>query len=223
MTKRTRGLTLIEVTLTVGLSVMVVSLITMLYSVVSLRSAQAITGLAAFSQTESLMADIEKTMRVARRCQAKTVGDETALQCQIASGEIDRDGDGQPDSFDLRTLNVRLRTSHDDGRYVTYYRSDSSGKYGNKGAIWWKAYRSDADEPTLSDVSKRWSMYNDGSPRYVGIDLSAEVSKSSSTLWNISLSSRLSVHSNPLRAESSQKDVHEWRLNRQLPLGGAPR
>jgi len=216
-------MTLIEVILTVGLSVMVVSLICMLYAVVSLRSAQAITGLAAFSQTESLMADIEKTMQVARRCQTKTVGEHTAFQCQVSSEEIDRDGDGQPDDFDRRAINVRLRTSFQDGRYVTYYRSDSSGKYGNVGSIWWKAYRSDAGDPTAADVSKRWSMYNDGSPRYVGIDLAAQVSKDSPTLWQFSLTSRLSVHGNPLRAESRKKDVHEWRLDRQLILGGAAR
>ncbi len=206
-----------------GLSVMVVSLICMLYAVVSLRSAQAITGLAAFSQTESLMADLEQTMSVASRCRSMEVADHPALQCQVSTGEVDRDGDGHPDRYELKTINVRLRSAHRDGRVVTYYRSDESGKYGTEGSIWWKAIRSDGADPTLADVSKRWSMYNDGSPRFLGIDLKAKVSESNPRIWEISLSSRLSVHGNPLREESKQKDVHEWRLKRELVMGGVPR
>lgn len=162
---RTRGSTLIEVTLTMVLTSLVIGAATALYSFIAIRSADSISRFSTLQACQTLSSAISQTASNAVSVTTKSVGGTTALICVIPDAGVDRDGDGVFDYFVPSTTTKINREKFGSGKRVWFYPANAVGTLGSSGNYWFMAVRSDTSNPTVTDINRQWSFWRAGQPR----------------------------------------------------------
>lgn len=172
---RKRGMTLIEATLTMALSAMVIGVMATLYAFASARSAHAVANQAGTYQASKLLDEIQKIVHASTVCSAATIGSANAIKCTLPTQGIDRRGKDCTDKFNsngsapcesdppsrFRPQHASRRGAEEWGanQRVWFYLSNASGTPGTAGTYVWRARRNDDLTPTSSNIDSSWAAY----------------------------------------------------------------
>lgn len=158
--------TLVEMTLVLALTALVVGVMTVLYGFTMERLAHATADFAATDDAFLAANDIGKLVAGANSCVAVTAGTITGLKCTMPATGTDKDGDGHLDSWALGNVSRRGLEEVRLGKRDWFYLSDSTGAFGTPGTILWKAERSDDLNPTTSDAISKYANLTRTQLRY---------------------------------------------------------
>lgn len=220
MTRLTRAYTLVELLITLLLTVVVASTTTLLYSFFLIRTGNVMAAFTVHQQATYVMSEMERVASNALTCDVMTGPGMSGLQCRMPNGEIDRDGDGYPDSFSATTLSKRLKEVYQPGRVISIYQANSTGAFGTAGTIWWRAIRTDNAAPTAADADRRWALINNAAPRASLVQLSSITVDNTLKLVNVTLRSTSQTRAE--RASSINDrgaDSQDFSLNRIMYMG----
>ena len=177
------GLTLIEMTLVLSLTALVIGVLTALYGFSMERLAHATADFAATDDAFLATDAIASTVKDANSCAAVAVNGVTALKCTMPASGTDKDGDGWLDSYNVSTVSRRGYEQVGLGMRRWFYLSDSTGAIGNAGTVLWRAQRSDDLNPTTSDIDHKFAYISGTNLRYPMITaLSFSVNSSNQTV-----------------------------------------
>lgn len=160
------GFTLIEMTLVLGLTALVIGVMTVLYGFTMERLAHATADFAATDDAFLSANDIGNVVAGANSCSTVTSGGVTGLKCIMPATGSDKDGDGHLDSWTLANVSKRGLEEVTQGKRDWFYLSDSTGAFGVSGTILWKAERSDALNPIASDAISKYANLTSTQLRY---------------------------------------------------------
>lgn len=163
--KRVRGVTIIEMTLTLVLTAIIVAAATTLYSFIAIRTADAVTRYTVLQNCTRLSKAIEEASRFATKAETKTIDGKTFLVITVPDSGVDRDGDGEFEIYAPSKVNKLLRETFSPGRRIWFYRSNGTGSIDGTGVFWFKAERTDDENITSSDIDRRWSFWSSGNPK----------------------------------------------------------
>lgn len=157
---RRRGTTLVEMSLALSLTALVVGVLAALYGFTMVRLAHATASFGATDDAFLIGNDISLVVRDAYSCTTVTANGKTGLKCTMPSNGTDRDNDGSLDTYSFSSMSRRGQEKVALGKRVWFYLSDSTGAFGNTGTILWRAERSDDLNPTASNVLSRYTYVN---------------------------------------------------------------
>jgi hypothetical protein len=163
---RRRGTTLVEMSLALALTALVVGVLAALYGFTMVRLAHATASFGATDDAFLAANDISLTVRDAYTCATVTFNGRTGLKCTMPAAGTDRDNDGKLDLYTISSVSRRGQEKVALGKRVWYYLSDSTGAFGNAGTTLWKAERSDDLNPTASDAISRYDYVTSTRLRY---------------------------------------------------------
>lgn len=152
-------------TLTMVLTAIIVAASTTLYSFVAIRTADAITRYTVLQNCARLAKAIEDASRYATKAETKTIDGKTFLVITVPNAGIDRDGDGELETFSPNQVNKVLRETFSPGRRIWFYRSNATGSIDGTGIFWFKAERTDDQDIKSSDIDRQWSFWSSGNPK----------------------------------------------------------
>ena len=166
-----RGTTLVELLITMILTVIVMTTGVTLYSFVAIRSGEAVSQYNNLQISNELLDAMDEAITDASSCQLVTLNDVPALKCSLPDTGKDPDGDGILDSYDITKVNKLMGDVHSPGKRVWLYSSEAPGNPTAKGYYWFRAYRNDDVTITSADIDNRWSYRTAGNPRryYPGV------------------------------------------------------
>jgi prepilin-type N-terminal cleavage/methylation domain-containing protein len=161
-----RGFTMIEMTLVMALSALILGAVACLYSFTTTRAGTAVASAACQAQAIVVMNEITKIVDMSNICSITTIGANSALTCIVPSKTTDFDGDGYPDWATPSSASRRGFDKWGQGYHIYFYTSDATGTPANTGPYIWRAKRSDWNTPTVTDSDQNWSLYYAGNVRY---------------------------------------------------------
>lgn len=155
-----RGFTLVEVTLAMTLSALVIGVTTMAYAHTVVKTSRAMAQTNVLLQVQTFLDEVDRTVANAISCQLVSSGGKTGLKCIMPAAGSDKDGDGVLDTYKPASVNRRQLAKYSPGKRVWFYQSDATGAFAASGAITWKAVRSDDVLPTAGDALSKWAYYS---------------------------------------------------------------
>ncbi len=160
-----KGTTLLELTLAIALSALIIGAVASLYAFVVIRSGGSGAHSALLFQSRRVLGDIASTVRQSVNCQVITSGGNTGLKCLLPVKAVDLDGDGVTDRYDPNIVTgFGIPRYGSTGARVWFYKASTSGNFTSPGPILFKAIRFDDALPTGSDVDKAWTYYYSTGP-----------------------------------------------------------
>lgn len=178
-TKRyVRANTLIELLLVMALTLTLMIVMTTLYAFVAYRTSDSVSQYNSYSQIDQFFKAVEETVNGAKDCTTGTFGaNRIFVKCEMPNRGTDRDGDGILDFYLPTSVNKMNQEVYGTGNYVWYYNSDVTGRPGNSGLYWFRAFRADATTITNANIDKKWSFLASGIPRvYLPANITLDVS-----------------------------------------------
>ncbi|MEI7576651.1 MAG: hypothetical protein WCK51_07145 [Armatimonadota bacterium] len=160
-----RGSTLIEMTLALVLTALIVGTASTLYSFVAIRTADAVSRFSTLQSSTTLVSAMRVACMGAVRVETKSISGKTALVCTLPKEGIDRDADGFQDYTQPDATDKMLRETYSRNQRVWFYSADALGLPGSTGSFWFMAIRTDDTTPTVSDINRDWSFWQAGQPR----------------------------------------------------------
>lgn len=165
MSFRLRGATLIEVTLTLTLTALIIGVATTLYAFIASRTADSVNRFSTLQSCAFLTKEIGSAVSNSISVTTKSLGTVTALVCEVPADGVDRDQDGTMEIYNPSGTDKLRRETYTPGKRIWFYSANQTGTPGTTGFYWFKAVRSDAATPTLSDVDAKWSFWNATVPK----------------------------------------------------------
>ena len=151
------GFTLVELSLVLSLTALIIGVLTVVYGYTMERLAHATADFAATDDAYLAANDIGTVIRSAYSCSTVTSNGVTGLKCIMPANGSDKDGDGHLDSWTIASVSRRGLEKWAQGKRVWFYLGDSTGAFGTSGTILWKAERSDDLNPTTSDAITKYA------------------------------------------------------------------
>jgi hypothetical protein len=165
MLKR-RGMTLVEMSLALTLTALVIGVLTALYGFTMVRLEHATADFAASDDAFLSANDISTVVGNAYSCTAVTSNGITGLKCTMPANGSDKDNDGHLDTWAVSSVSRRGLERVTLGKRVWFYLGNSTGAFGTTGTILWKAERSDDLNPTSSDAITKYAYVTSTRLRY---------------------------------------------------------
>jgi hypothetical protein len=165
MSFRLRGATLIEVTLTLTLTALIIGVATTLYAFIASRTADSVNRFSTLQSCAFLTKEIGSAVSNAISVTTKSLGTVTALVCEVPADGVDRDQDGTMEIYNPSGTDRLGRETYTSGKRIWFYSANQTGAPGTTGFYWFKAIRSDDATPTISDVDTKWSFWNATVPK----------------------------------------------------------
>ena len=162
---RRRGVTLIEVTLTLALTALVIGVATTLYAFIASRTADSVNRFSTLQSCAFLTKEIGSAVSNSISVTTKSLGTVTALVCEVPADGMDRDHDGTMEYYNPSGTDRLRREAYTSGKRIWFYSADQTGTPGTTGFYWFKAVRNDTATPTISDVDTQWSFWNTTVPK----------------------------------------------------------
>jgi hypothetical protein len=185
---RNRGATLIEMLLVMAMTAIVVGSMASLYGFVAIRTAHTIATTSALDQAEMVADEITYYVMNSKETIRIVSGSQYALKCRMPVDFIDIRNSGRPDRYILSSVSAIHTETFDDGVWVWFYTSDSSGDYGKVGNNFYKAIRSDNANPVGANVDAAWNYHHDGSHRFNLVDGFFATSNSGESMFTVTAS-----------------------------------
>ena len=160
-----RGATLIEMTLAVVLTALIVGSATLLYSFIAIRTADAVSRFSTLQSCTTLSSAIRSVAMTAVKVESKNLGGRAALVCTIPKEGVDRNGDGVQDYPQPDSTNKLLRESYEPDERIWFYPANATGTPGTSGNFWFMAIRTDDSNPTVTNINSDWSFWQAGQPK----------------------------------------------------------
>lgn len=149
---------MIELTITVSLTALVVGVVASLYSFVSVRLCDAYTQSLVIDQVNDVADKIEATIRNADSCRTLDAG--AILSCSMPKNGVDSDGDGHYDAYYPDKVDAKGEGQYTVGRYYWFFQAGSDGAYqGATTGYIWRADSDSAAKPAKSDVDTDFIYY----------------------------------------------------------------
>lgn len=164
--RKNRGTTLVEMSLALSLTALVLGVLAVLYGFSMERLAHATASFGASNDAFLAADSIGTTVRNAYSCTTVTLNGKTGLKCTMPANGTDRDNDGRLDTYTIASVSRRGLEKVTLGNRVWYYLSDSTGAFGNSGSILWRAERSDDLNPTASNVDSKFTYSSSTKLKY---------------------------------------------------------
>ena len=181
--RKRAAFTLVEMSLVLTLTALIIGVLTVLYGYTLERLAHATANFAATDDAYLSSNDINDVVRNAYSCTTVTLNGVTGLKCTLPANGSDKDGDGKLDSWMLTSVSRRGLEKVATGKRVWFYLGNTTGAFGTTGTILWKAERSDDVNPTASDANSRYAYVTSTRLRYPLISsLSFTVNSSAQTV-----------------------------------------
>ena len=165
MSFKLRGATLIEVTLTLTLTALIIGVATTLYAFIASRTADSVNRFSTLQSCAFLTKEIGSAVSNSISVTTKSLGTVTALVCEVPADGVDRDQDGTMEVYNPSGTDKLRRETYTSGKRIWFYSANQTGTPGTTGFYWFKAVRSDTATPTLSDVDTKWSFWNATVPK----------------------------------------------------------
>jgi hypothetical protein len=165
MSIRLRGATLIEVTLTLTLTALIIGVATTLYAFIASRTADSVNRFSTLQSCAFLTKEIGSAVSNSISVSTKSLGTVTALVCEVPADGVDRDQDGTMEIYNPSGTDRLGRETYTSGKRIWFYSANQTGTPGTTGFYWFKAIRSDDATPTISDVDTKWSFWNATVPK----------------------------------------------------------
>lgn len=160
-----RGATLIEMTLAVVLTSLIVGSATTLYSFIAIRTADAVSRFSTLQSCTTLSSTIRNLSMTAVKVESKNLSGRAALVCTVPKDSVDRDGDGIPEYPQADFTDKLLREGYTARKRFWIYPANAIGTPGSAGNYWFMAIRTDDANPTVADIHRGWSFWRGGEPR----------------------------------------------------------
>ena len=149
--RATRGFTLVELLVVLGVSTIVLGGLGTLYGFTMRQTGGTLAELAAADQSTTAAKTIEWSVRNAVLCETKTKNGVVALRCTLPSLGVTLNDPQNPASYRGATVDKFGRQRYEAGSRVWFYTSNATGVYGTAGTTLWRAVRSDDADATAAD------------------------------------------------------------------------
>lgn len=206
-----RGATMVEVTLSVLLTAIVLGGLTTVYTFTVNRAGHAAANTACATQARQLLDEIEAVVSLAQRCEYNPGAGIPGLRCIMPATGQDTDSDGYMDSFQPKSVSPQGSEQWGRGDRYTFYMGLSTGAYNPSGTYVWRAKRADNVFPGAADADPKWAMRFGSNNRWhliTGLSFSVDNSKDKVTVTvTASSQSRADVAKKAADADSISDSV----------------
>lgn len=208
--RKQAGFTLIEMSLVLTLTALILGVLTVLYGYTLERLAHATADFAASDDAFLASNDIGTTVKNAYSCSTVTLSGITGLKCTMPASGADKDNDGYLDSWTLAAVSRRGYEKVSPGKRVWFYLGNSTGAFGTTGTILWKAERTDDLNPTASDAIRAYAYFSGTRLRYpLMSSLSFTVNASAQTVaYTVVAGSLIRAERTPGSESTNQSYTH---------------
>ena len=160
-----RGSTLIEMTLAMVLTALIVGSATTLYSFIAIRTADAVSRFSTLQSCTTLSSAMRTAAMTAVKVESKFLGGNQALVCTIPKVGVDVNQDGVQDYPQANQTDKMSREIYQREQRLWFYSANATGKPGTTGNFWFLAIRTDDSDPVEADINQDWSFWRSGVPK----------------------------------------------------------
>ena len=160
-----RGATLIEMTLAMVLTALIVGSATTLYSFIAIRTADAVSRFSTLQSCTTLASAMRTATMTAVKVESRFLGGNQALVCKIPKVGVDVDQDGVQDYPQANRTDKLLREVYQREQRLWFYSANATGTPGTTGNFWFLAIRTDNSNPVFADINRDWSFWRSGVPK----------------------------------------------------------
>jgi prepilin-type N-terminal cleavage/methylation domain-containing protein len=216
-----RGFTLVEMMFATMLTGILVGALVTLFVFVSNRAQYVLAENAAMMQANSLAQQLEFHIDSATNCTVGSNVNGNTLKCDLPATAVDKDNDGNPDSFGITGVTNTGTPRTGRGQRVTYYWGNTTGAQvaaTGSNRWFWRAWKSDDSIPGAPDRDAKFGTYYGGASSAWNLIESVSFTQDTTnrTVTFTIVASKLAAAER--KAEASQNDRgYRFTLTRTVP------